>query len=170
MLIVSGGVGLRKPYACSSQPLREMWKAHRVLHFRRSLSPPSNHSSLFDAFRDAYTQLQTLRRRIHRRRNQTDHVRKGSVMPVNYAPPLEIDERCFKCPAVLICLSGVFGVVMQKCDYCKRRMLSVSFHDIRRNTYTDTVIIVKCDKYKHVEGVLCERCNQRQKKKGRRLP
>ena len=91
-------------------------------------------------------------------------------MPVNYSPHVEIDQRCFKCPAVLICLAGVFGAVMQKCDYCQRQMLMVSFHDVKLNTYMDRAIIVKCDKYKRIEGVLCARCIEKRSKKRQRLP
>ncbi len=71
----------------------------------------------------------------------------------------QMDQRCLKCPAVLVCLTSIFDITLLKCDKCKRKMLSVIRHD--RVSYAEEIIFVTCDRYECMKGNLCEKCSRK---------
>lgn len=78
----------------------------------------------------------------------------------------KMDQHCFKCPAVLVCLLGVFDPELRKCIYCQRQNLVVTVRNSGMHKIADEKEIpVTCNKYKHIKETACDRCFERLKNK-----
>ncbi len=75
-----------------------------------------------------------------------------------------MDIKCWKCRAALVCISQAFVVTLERCDRCKRKTLVVAALAEKDPHYFEASLIVDCNKYSHVEGVLCANCAKRKER------